>query len=382
MASPQAELTIRDTLPVSVGRLGVSYDATRLYALERECRRLWVIGHRQLKVIREIDLTEHSAIGALFVSHRDEHIYVPGRPDKLSLFNGATGEFVGSLPCHGEPGHLLFLPGGERAMLSLVSPGGGAIEFIDTASFAPLSRLEMTRAPVPNSLAVSSGKGVGATVLTSVDRTYAEVACWRIEGLQPLFTLPVGEGAGAVAFSGDGRHLFVASPAELEIIGIDVAEGAMVRRVKVEGRPFQLRPDRSGRAIWALCDRPGGVAVLDARALALSHQIPLAAVAASDIPMSFSPDGKLAVVPEGGAGSVALLNADPQHPRYGRLEHRLKLGCPAGEAAWSPLGDEIFVSAPGGQVFALKVFRGDITMTDTDEYIAGQLRLAARGPDP
>lgn len=385
MDSKKAELNLRATGAVegSLAAMALSWDGSRLYALSADGSRLDLVGPGAMRVLHRVDLYGHGATDRLFPSHRQDTLYLPGVPDKLMLFDGASGQFVGSLPCGGRPRGLAFVPASSRAFLTWEGPTGGTVELVDERGFGPLARLDFTRAPIAESMALAPRSDLAAVLLRPRGEGPVEAACWRMQGLVPVCTVPVGGGACALAFDGSGERLFVACPDDLEVAVIDIVEERVLRRIRMPGRPYQLRADREGRAIWVLCEKLGCVAVLEAGHGSIVASVPLGAVAGPSNRMIFSPEGKLLAVPMGSDGAVALVNADPTHSRYGGLEDRLELGTPLAAAVWSPLGDEIYAADTGGALFALRVSRGDIGIDDTDQYLPENTRWrAGRGPRP
>jgi DNA-binding beta-propeller fold protein YncE len=223
-------------------------------------------------------------------------------------------------------------------------------------------------APVEGTLAVSSDGLWGAAVLGRPDGGDCALVGWTTDPLAIRFKTPLTRGGGSSAFGSGGRRLYLACPRESEVLTIDTGTGNIVQHLRMAGRPFQVRTGRRGRAVWVLCESLGNVAIVDTSSGTATASLPLQGVADPESRIAVSPEGKLAVVPSG--EGVALLNSDAGGGRYGQLEDRLDLGCGAAFAVWSPLGDEVFLIDPGnGDVLALDVDRGDVSMDDTRQCL-------------
>ncbi len=381
---PQLNLRVASAVEGRPGQVIVSPDATRVFVFDLEAPRMTILGAAGLEFIRTVTLPSSPRGGSpLLASHLDDLCFIGG-PDSLTLFDMASEQFRGSLPCSAQPCDLVSLPD-ERHILVAVSSGHtGYVELLEAGRGASEGRLLLPWPPVPGTLVFSPERGLGAVVVRSPEGAGESLVCWSLGPFSPLWTAPVGAGTRSVDFDPDGLRIYAACHGDSEVLEVDVALGKITRRLRMAGRPFQVRAERSGRTVWVLCEKLGSVTVVDPRHGLTSAKLPLRGVAAPLNRLAVSPEGKLAVVPQREGASVALLNSDTRSRRYGEVEDRLELGRSVACAAWSPLGDEVFVTDDVlGAVLSLVVDRGDLTMHDTVEFIAEKLRKAAsRGRRP
>jgi DNA-binding beta-propeller fold protein YncE len=173
----------------------------------------------------------------------------------------------------------------------------------------------------------------------------------------------------SLAFDSDGRYLYAACHEDSTLSVIDAPEQRIVDRVLLAGEPVAVIHDPVGRRIWAVCEKLDHVAFIDPRGHGVFRREPLAGVASQ---AAFSPEGRLAVVPDGGC--LSLFEGGVPGAEYGGLDDRLEMGRELGAVVWSPLGEEIYVASPGaGEVLRLAVDRGDQEIKDTDLFLMDQL---------
>jgi len=160
-----------------------------------------------------------------------------------------------------------------------------------------------------------------------------------------------------------------------------VREERAIEQVLLAGEPYAVVCDPAGRRIWTLCERLGHLAFVDPDNLMVVRRTQLSGLIAGARRVAFSPEGRLAVVPETGEGCLALLDAGSPGPTQGDLLDRLELGREVGEVLWSPLGDEVYVTSPeAGSVLKISVDRGDQEIKDTDLYLMDQLLRKPQDP--
>jgi hypothetical protein len=130
----------------------------------------------------------------------------------------------------------------------------------------------------------------------------------------------------------------------------------------------------------ALCERLGHVAYVDPNTQMVVRRTQLAGLIAGPRRVAFSPEGRLAVVPETGEGCLALIDTGAAPAGPGELMDRLELGREVGEILWSPFGDELFVTSPEcASLLKIGVDRGDQDIKDTDVYL---MEMLLRREDP
>jgi hypothetical protein len=146
---------------------------------------------------------------------------------------------------------------------------------------------------------------------------------------------------------------------------IDVRDERVVEQVLLAGEPYGLVADPAGKRIWALCERLGHVAYVDPNTQRVVRRTQLAGLIAGPRRVAFSPEGRLAVVPETGEGCLALIDTGTAPAGPGELMDRLELGREVGEILWSPFGDELFVTSPEcASILKIGVDRGDQDIKD------------------
>jgi hypothetical protein len=140
------------------------------------------------------------------------------------------------------------------------------------------------------------------------------------------------------------------------------------------GQAFRLAPEPEGPALWALCRAVGHLVRADRSLGAVPPPIPLREVDPGWSGLSFSPEGRLAVLSGSPDGELLLLDVDSHSGSYGTPLDRLETGRPLAGAAWSPLGDEVYVAA-GNALLTVSVDRSDLRVKDTAEHLAQVVRL-------
>jgi DNA-binding beta-propeller fold protein YncE len=178
----------------------------------------------------------------------------------------------------------------------------------------------------------------------------------------------------SIAFEPGGRFLYAACHDDSTLAVIDVRERRIVERIHLAGKPYSTVCDPVGRRIWVLCEKLGHLAMVDPGDHTVCRLTQLPGLKPGARQVAFSPEGRLAVVPQLEDGSLALVEGGTPCAGYGEVADTLELGREMGEVAWSPLGEEVYAASPGaGEVLRLSVDRGDQEMKDTDLYLMDQL---------
>jgi sugar lactone lactonase YvrE len=382
-----AQLNLRVASAVD-GRPGLLYplpDASNLCVFDLDRPQVHVLGTTNLEKIRTFELPSPSNSSRSFLGASNGIVFW-GSPHGVGLLDPVRGKLRGPLALEGRPCDVAALPGGRQLVVTVAGEKYGRVELWDLERGRCEARLALPMPPVAETLTLFPERDLGAVALHAADRDEDVVVCWRLSTLMPHCRTTVGAGARSLAFDPDGQSLFVACHGDSEVLVVDVWQGKITQCLRMAGRPFQVHSDRMGRTVWALCESLGNVAILDAGRGSLTARVPLRGVKASSNRAVFTPEGKLAAIPEGEGGSVALVNHDARGRRYGELEDRLEVGRSVASACWSPLGDELYVTDDAlGAVLALSLDRGDINLNDTSELIHEQLREPApwgpRAPD-
>ncbi len=353
----------------------MSPDAARLYALDGESDWLTVISISGFQVLRWIDLSSHKTGGRSFLGAQGDRIFFRGPSDDILVFDPGTEQFRGAAACGGRPCDVAVLPGRVLMETTVASGSAGRVVLFEAGRLAPVDQLNLPLPPMEKTMAVSPDGRMGTAILGPAGKGEYLVAGWTLDPLRVKFVASLESTAAAAEFDPDGKRVWVACPGESEVVAIEIDSGNISQRLRLAGRPFQVRTERRGRTVWALCESLGSLAIVDGARGRIAASLPLRGLRGPGSRLASSPEGKLAVVPtEEGA---ALLNSDAGGDRYGRLEDHLELGRRTAYAAWSPLGDEVFLSdAESGAVVALNVNRGDVAMDDTGKYLGAQVRPA------
>lgn len=370
------ELNLRGACGVGGSPEGVwvAPDGTKLFVLDGQDGRMSIVGTSGMLLLGRMEGALGPGRVRVLRPGGRRWVYCTGAGGALAAFDPA-GEFSRKLvDCGGGTCDLGVLPGDRWAVLTVSSGGTGAAVKADARDLSASDWLALPGAPRPGTLCLAPRAGLAAAVLAGEEGRPETLAVWTLEPFAPLFTLPVTGECRAMAFGASGGLLFVGATEEEEVVGVDVGTRRIVRRFRMAGRPFDVAVDPAGRSLWALCENLGHVAAVDLRRGVVAARIPLEGVRAGESRILPSPEGRLAVVTEPEAGSVSLLELRPGEGRPATLVDRLELGRQVAEAAWSPFGDEVYVTDRQlGAVLALEVDRSGLALKDTDEYLIERL---------
>lgn len=352
----------------------VSPDGSKLFVLDAEGDRVSVVGVSGMLLLGRIEgVLGRGRVRVLRPGGR-RRVYCAGADGQLGCFDLAAESSRKLVECGGGTCDLGVLPGERWAVLTVSSGGTGAAVKADARDLTACAWVALPGAPRPGTLRLAPRMGLGAAILAGHEGRPETLAVWTLEPFAPLFTLPLGGECRALAFGAAEGILFVGATGEQEILGVDVGTRRVVRRFRMAGRPFDLAADPAGWSLWALCENLGHLAALDLRRGVVAARIPLEGVRADGSRILPSPEGRLALVAEPGAGSVSLLELRSGESRPAALADRLELGRQVAEAAWGPFGDEVYVTDRElGAVLALEVDRSGLRLKDTDEYLIERL---------
>jgi len=355
------------------GALHVSADGSQLFVFDQDRAQMSIVGVAAWQLLSRIDLALPEASSPFFLAGFEDSILLGGLPGKVGIFSAASRRHSGAIPCVGDACDLAILPESRQAVLATASGREG---FIDLAGLSPvqtLARMDLPLPPVRGSLALLARHGLGALVLRDADHRDEAIALFECRpGTEPSFLRMEG-GVSSLAFDSEGRFLFAACHDDSMLAVIDVREQRIVDRVLLAGEPVAVVNDPVGRRIWTVCEKLGHVAFIDPRDHSVFRRTPLSGMAADARRPAFSPEGRLAAVPELD-GSISLLEGGMPGAEYGEVDDRLEMGRELGQVVWSPLGEEIYVASPrAGEVLRLAVDRGDQEIKDTDLYLMDQL---------
>jgi hypothetical protein len=356
------------------GALFLSPDGSQLYVFDQELPHVTVIGVARWKIVGQFPLASPSSGIPFFLGGFEDSIFIGGLFWKVERFDASSRSPNGFFLCKGEACDLAFLPESRQAVLTTVFGDGGFIELLALEPHQTLSRMDLPLPPVRGTLALLPQRGLGAVVLRDGLRRDEAIALFDCQpGAEPCI-IPMEGGVRSVAFEPGGRFLYAACHDDSTLAVIDVREQRVVQRVLLAGEPYLVQADPAGQRMWALCEKLGHIAFIDTNDHVVIRRTQMAGLAAGRNQIAFSPEGRLAIVPEIQDGSLSLVEAGPPGARHGELHDRLELGREIGVVLWSPLGDEVYVTAPdSGALLSISVDRGDQEIKDTDLYLMEQL---------
>jgi DNA-binding beta-propeller fold protein YncE len=360
------------------GEILPSSDGTLLFVQDRFRRQVSLIATGRMNVFQTIDLgsdplTERACtlLGAF-----GDDIFAALQGGKIAVLSAAARQARGVVDVRGEPVDFKVLPDAGQAVAAVAAPEGGFLVHLDLAPCRVVFRRPLPGAPVPGTLsvelsrnrvsvAVHSGPGASSVLTFPLCAPGPETRC-SLEGT-----------VGDLVAEAGGEYLYAAIPAESEVAVLDLSGARVIERLRMAGRPFQLLAEPDSRRVWATCEGLGHAALIDVRAHRVVRRIFAPGTREESNRIAISPDGRLLVVPEFARQSVSL--AVTGIPEGDPEPDRLEVGRSIGAVAWSPLGDELYVSDPEqGDVLALRVDRGALPMKDTDHCLAETVRARLR----
>lgn len=352
----------------------VTQDGSQLLVFDRVRTQVTVIGVSAWKVLEKVDLDVPPAVTPLFLARFEDSVFLGGLPGKVGVFSAASRRFSGAIPCSGDVCDLGILPERRQAVLTAARGKEGVVELVGLSPVLPAARLELPLPPARDALALLPSRGLGAVVLRDPARRGDTLAIFECHAASETWFLQMDGPVAALAFETEGRFLYAASHDDSTLAVIDLREQRIVERVLLAGEPFGLVNDPVGKRLWTLCEKLGHVAFVDPLDHAVFRRAQLPGLSARWRRIAFSPEGRLAVLAEEKDGCLSLIEGGTPGAQYGEVDDRLEMGRDVGEIAWSPLGEEIYVTSPRtGAVLRLAVDRGDQEMKDTDLYLMDQL---------
>jgi YVTN family beta-propeller protein len=229
------------------------------------------------------------------------------RKPALRVLDAATLKELRSVPLDGAYGAPLRDPDGDGVWVSIAGTFQEQLAHVDTATGAvdrdvslplPFFPVAVARAP-DGTLAVAGDLGNRVA--------FVDPAAERVIG-----TASVGRHPAALAFSADGKTLYVADRAESQLDVVDVASRAVRARIAVGLHPVALASD--GRRLYAADSDDDDVAVIDLASERAVARVPVPfarrdAVGAS--PNALALDGDRLYVSCGAANAVAVFRPTP-----------------------------------------------------------------------
>ena len=364
-----------------ISEIAVSADAARLLVFHEGEARVTALDAVSLGVLGHDQLGSGPAPRRFFLGGRSDLLYCAMPEAGLAVFDAARLRFTSTLSCAGRPVDIRFLPDGERAFLALENGEHGAIERRVGGALGRAGRLEFRGRPVPETLDFCPRLGLGA-VLVRRPEGGVDLFLWRLEPFEPVLSLPVGGGAGALAFSSKADLLFVSRPERREVIGISVPSGGVSRRIMMLGGAVQLSPQPEDAGVWALSEGIAHVVRVDLPLGAGPAPVRLEGLDPERNRLRLSPEGRLGVLPLRHSGQLVLLDARSDARGSATACDVLQTGRPLVSAAWSPLGDAVYAAGLDGSVSAFSLDRGHWDLRDSGDYPAPPPRARAASKYP
>jgi len=382
MEARKPQLDLKETCTVG-GRPGAVHgvpDGSRIFIFDQALPRVTVVGVAGWQVLDRFDLELPSAADPYFLGAFEEMLFIGGLMGKVALIDSSSRRYAGAIPCVGDACEFRVISELRQAVLTTATGDGGTIELVSLEPLASMGRLPLPMPPVRGTLTLNPSRGLGAVIVRDVERGDEGVVLFEMRaGTEPCI-LRLEGGVRSLAFDGEGRFLYAACHDDSALAVIDVREERVVEQVLLAGEPYGVMADPPGKKIWTLCERLGHVAYVDPATQMVIRRTQLAGLIAGPRRVVFSPEGRLAVVPETGEGCLALIDTGTAPAGPGDLLDRLELGREVGEVLWSPLGDELFVTSPEcGSILKISVDRGDQEIKDTDVYL---MEMLLRREDP
>jgi hypothetical protein len=223
-------------------------------------------------------------------------------------------------------------------------------------------------------------RGLGAVIVRRQGAAGGLLVVWSALPLRAQFSWELGPESDSLAFSSKEGLLLVSAPESSELLALDVPGGRLVRRTMLLGQAFRLAAELEEAGVWAVCRSVGHLVRADRSLGTVPPPIPLRDVDAAWTRLAFSPEGRLAILSGSPEGEFLLLDTDIHSGSYGTPLDRLEMGRALAGAAWSPLGDEVYVAA-GEDLLTVAVDRSDLRLKDTAEYLEQVVRPPA-SPSP
>ena len=352
--------------------IAVSADGLRVLVFHDESGQVIGLESAGLQVVGGDRLGPSDDLRPRLRGRRGDQFFVADAGGRLAIFRASTLRFGDPVHCDGEPGDVEALPESSRVFIATSDGTRGSLERREGGTLEAGGRLDLGGRPLPGTLALCARRGLGAVLVKPAEGP-EELVLWSFEPFAVWRRIPVGSGAGALAFSEEEDLLFVARPELHEVLAVELKGGMIARRVVMLGRAFHLAAQPQSGAVWAISRSLPHLVRVDRPLGAGPAPLRLEGVDPSNARLRFSPEGRLAAVPEAESGQLTLVDMYPDEPSYGGLLDRLDLGRSIVALDWSPFGDEFFAAADDGSVAAFLVNRGDRAMRDTGEFILQDL---------
>lgn len=182
------------------------------------------------RVIKKIDVMLRGG-HFLAIQPKTDTLYYPMREDhRVLVIDTKTDTVTAIIPIEGGPVGVGFAPNGE---VWIHNDGDGAVHVIDSATNAVVRTLKGLGQGAGRMAVSADGRFAASTHGGSEDVALIDAATKTV-----LATIPVGKGPGFPIFSPDGSRLYVMNYGMGDIAVIDTATKAVVARHKAGATPF------------------------------------------------------------------------------------------------------------------------------------------------
>jgi DNA-binding beta-propeller fold protein YncE len=385
MNDPRPRLDMRATCKVGgvPGEILPSADGSLLFVADRESRRVSVLAANHLTLFQSIDLGIDSppARPFLLASFEDD-AFASFHGGKVAVLSASTRQLHGVIDVRGEARGMAVLPESRQALVAVASIDEGFLAHLELSPHRLVMRRPLPGLPVDGTLTVDTARE-RAAVAVHPEPGRTEIVICPLRSGASSDRIPIDGAVAALALDGSGEFLYAACPDASEVVIVDLAGLRILERLPLPGRPFQLELEAGSSRVWALCEELGHAALLDPQRHGVVRHIFTPGIRREDNRFAFRPDGRFFAIPERQGQCVSLACSGAACKEVAQEVERLELGRGVGRVAWSPLGDELYVSdAERGEVVALKLDLPIGRKQDTDYLLRDLNRRREAGRPP
>lgn len=212
--------------------------------------------------------------------------------NSVTVIDATRRRVIRSIPTCRQPTDVAF-----TARHAFVACGDGYMDSIDLATLRSTGRRAIGFAPHT----AVAGPGGRVWVANRGSNDVSEVdAAGRL-----VARYPAGPYAYALAFSPDGKYLYVTSKKWSALVVLTTSDKTILGSIPVGTDPALVVASRDGRRVYVAGQGSNAVSVIDARTFQVIATVP---VGRAPHGVSLSPDGRLLFVANSGPGSVSVLD--------------------------------------------------------------------------
>jgi YVTN family beta-propeller protein len=361
MRDGDARLELRATCRVggSPGQILPSEDGSLLFVADRESGRVNVVATGWMKVFQAVEL-EGAGIRPpepFLLGSFGDYVFAALHGGKMAVLSSASRQLRGVVDVRGEISGMAVLRESRQAVVSASAGGEGYLGHLELGPHRLVVRRPLAGRPVPGTLVVDAAQDRGAVAIRDASGRGA-IALFALRSGDVPVQVPLDADIAALALDPAGEYVYAALHGASEVAIIDVASHRVLERLPMAGHPFQLVGEPASRRVWAFCEGLGHAALIDPRLHGVVRRIFTPGASRSENRLSFDPAGRFILIPEHDGQCVSLARGGwSERSGHEDLE-RLEMGRTVGFAAWSPLGDEVYVGDPSrGEIQAFRVDR-------------------------